>query len=281
MRSQGASITRIDKGALLYADGGCGGACVLSYPAGKLVGVIKGLGLGGVCADGSGDVFLTYDATVFEFAHGGFSPIATLSLPGVQASGCSVDPTTGNLAVVFRGSGVDVAVFTDAKGTPATYYSQLSSSAYCGYDNSGDLFVDGYDQQFAGFSVMPFDGNEFSKLSISKYTPLPPGQVQWDGQYITYESTGRADTTVSRLQVTDSAVTVVGTTHFNLKHRSEASWIYGDRIFIPYDVRGFSGGREIGVWKYPGGGTQTQLIKNFGSYKQGLDLQGVAVSIGG
>src|ERR1700688_4758776 len=95
-----ARAHRASSGALIYATGGCGGTCILSYPQGKLVGSFSTFG-GGVCSDAQGNVFLTHNGTVYEFAHGGTTPIATLSLPGNSAVGCSVDPVTGNLAVVF------------------------------------------------------------------------------------------------------------------------------------------------------------------------------------
>lgn len=86
-------------GDLLYATGGCGGTCVLSYPGLKLVGELSDGG-SAICADSRGNVFLPKDTEVVEFAHGGASPVTTLTFPGYLAVGCSVDPTTNNLAVV-------------------------------------------------------------------------------------------------------------------------------------------------------------------------------------
>jgi hypothetical protein len=104
---------------LLYAVGGCAGTCVLSYPDGNMVGSLGTRGLAD-CSDGAGNVYIsTPDATVVEYAHGGTAPTKTLDVPGTLALGCSVDPTTGNLAVIFQGgSYIDVAVFTGAEGAP-------------------------------------------------------------------------------------------------------------------------------------------------------------------
>ena len=85
---------------LLYATGGCLGICVFSYPRGKIIGSLATIGQS-VCADGSGNVFITQNQHVIEYAHGGTSPIATLTLPGLDGWGCSVDPTTGNLGSFF------------------------------------------------------------------------------------------------------------------------------------------------------------------------------------
>lgn len=104
---------------LVYVTGGCGGTCVVSYPAGKIVGYLNlGNGLNaGVCSDSGGNVYISNnresnDSEVVEYAHGGTTPKATFDLPGFDAAGCSVDPTTGNLAVMFEGSGDGVAIFT-------------------------------------------------------------------------------------------------------------------------------------------------------------------------
>jgi hypothetical protein len=67
--------------------------------------------VGGDCSNRTGDVFVPNNTEVFEYAHGGTSPIATLSLPGNSGAACSIDPSTGNLAVVFSGSDADVAIF--------------------------------------------------------------------------------------------------------------------------------------------------------------------------
>ncbi|MGB6739997.1 MAG: hypothetical protein WBE59_06045, partial [Candidatus Cybelea sp.] len=104
-------------GDLLYATGGCEGACVLSYPDLKLVGGIADRGIS-ICSDSQGNIFLPRDTTVTEYAHGGTSPVATLTLPGNASSGCSVDPITNDLAVVFQ---TQVAIFQNEQGNPSVY----------------------------------------------------------------------------------------------------------------------------------------------------------------
>jgi hypothetical protein len=79
---------------------------VYSYPHGRRVGALTSLTYaGGECVDSAGDVFIvefsgpsSAGSTVYEYAHGGSTPIATLADPG-SGFGCAVDPTTGNLAV--------------------------------------------------------------------------------------------------------------------------------------------------------------------------------------
>lgn len=110
-----------------------GDVLVFAYPKGTLVGTLTGFSayVQGVCSDASGDVFVTTETSlthgyVYEYSHGGTQSIATLSDPG-SPYGCSVDPTTGNLAVAnttssgYYGYYGYVAIFPDAEGTATTY----------------------------------------------------------------------------------------------------------------------------------------------------------------
>jgi hypothetical protein len=266
---------------LIYATGGCLGTCVLSYPGGKLVGALDagdGYENSGDCADSDGNVFIANDDDVLEFAHGGTKPIATLDLPGSNAIGCSVDPTTGNLAVVFGGSGKNVAIFPDARGTPALYDSEIDSS-YCGYDNSGNLFVDGLGNENA-FSIAELTngGSGFSPISVSQSVGWP-GQLQWDGSYITYEGLSNSNVSISRLQISGSVATIVSTTDFDIRKNAMQSWIYGSKIFIPYNNNAQAGHqKKVGVWKYPKGGKPAASFQVTGEYKETINFQAVTYS---
>ena len=115
---------------LLYvADGRDKGVYVLTYPQGKVVGMLT-TGLAnpvGVCTDKLGNVWIAnYDTgTMVEYAHGGSEPISSVQDPGTSPLDCSVDPTTGNLAVVAgpsMGSQTgSFLVYDRAAGTPHTY----------------------------------------------------------------------------------------------------------------------------------------------------------------
>ena len=60
-------------GDLIYATGGCGGTCVISYPDMKLVGDLPDSGVA-ICSDAQGNIFLPKDGKVVENAHGGTLP---------------------------------------------------------------------------------------------------------------------------------------------------------------------------------------------------------------
>jgi hypothetical protein len=269
--------TTSSSGDLLYAIGGCNGTCVLSYPSGKLVGRLDVNG-NGICSDDAGNVFIASAYVVTEYAHGGQTPVATLSVPAAVVGGCSVDPKTNNLAVVAFASAGDIAVFQNERGTP-TYYNSIIDALYCGYDDAGNLFVNGYVQSGYAFAELPSGSSKFLQLSINQSVGTP-GQVQWDGKYITYQGRGTGIGTVSRLAISGSAATVVSTSSFTgMKHRPFASWIYNGRVVMPYVYRA-ERANAIGIWDYPKGGKPRRLIKHVGSYKNTeTDFQGVAVSV--
>jgi hypothetical protein len=143
---QGAMAQALHKasgssGDLIYV-AGAPKSYVLSYASGKVVGTMSAPA-SGACADSSGDVYLTDISGIAEFEHGATSPVRTFGLSG-EAFGCSVDPTTGNLAVTVIGyRRYNVAIFKNASGLPITYHLSSLDPFYCGYDADGDLFVDG------------------------------------------------------------------------------------------------------------------------------------------
>lgn len=266
---------------LIYATSGCSGTCVFSYPSGTLVGSLTAgnpYGPNGDCADTKGDVFISNNDTVLEYPHGETTPIAAFGLPGTDAQGCTVDPTTGNLAVVFRGTGANVAVFPSASETPTTYNTQMTSW-YCGYDDKGNLFVDGNSSGNAGAIVeLPVGENQFRGISVPGLSAYP-GQIQWDGKYITWESVKKGSPTGSRLKISGSGGSIVSTTDFAIKKNAGQSWISGSAIFIPYSNFGEVGHQaRVGIWQYPRGGKPTISIKLPRSYRDSLNFQGVTFS---
>jgi hypothetical protein len=90
---------------LLYASTHVGEVYVFNYPSGEyLNSLVPGTtDIGGLCTDTVGDVFVAtrdgYEGIIYEYAHGGTSPVRTLSEYGYSAYTCAVDPTTGSLAV--------------------------------------------------------------------------------------------------------------------------------------------------------------------------------------
>lgn len=117
---------------------------IFTYPAGDWVANVKtSYYPTGACADGNGNVFITGNGAVYEYAHGDTTPSRTLTDPG-NAQACAVDPTTHNLAVTNFGSQSepgDIAIYTKARGAPTNYVDpEIQYLSTCGYDNRGNLF---------------------------------------------------------------------------------------------------------------------------------------------
>ena len=90
---------------LLYVVGRKGAVYVLTYPQGKLVGELGlpyAVNSGNICSDKNGNILVPDVYEIVEYAHGGTQPVATLNDIYYYSLACSVDPTTGNLAVTKR-----------------------------------------------------------------------------------------------------------------------------------------------------------------------------------
>jgi hypothetical protein len=183
MRAEAKSST------LLYVSNpGNNTVTVYAYQSRKLVGTLDGFSNpAGLCADSAGDVWITNQGgdDIVEYAHGGTQPIKTLDDGSDQPMACSVDKTTGNLAVL---NADDVAVYPDASGSPTLYIGGGVFGDYAlGYGGRGDLLVDGgsYDNRnFIAFAQLPFGARHLKETVLSKILQwAPPTFVQWDGQF--------------------------------------------------------------------------------------------------
>jgi len=280
---------------LLYVSSSANGnVAVYTFPRRQFVATLSNLNTNGSgeCVDAAADVFITtYDqngaSTIYEYAHGGTTPIATLADPG-RAWGCSVDPTTGNLAVSnsidysssnpYAGHG-DVALYTAAQGSPTMYYnssSEFAALAFCGYDGQGNLYLSAIDANNPGKGgLLRFSGgsNPFSVVSVS--TPVYGAlAVQWDGAYVTLASTadaaGHGPVTVYRLSISGSVATVAGTTTIIGAQKGVQTWIQGQNIV------GINGGNrhrgDVSSWRYPAGGVHQEFIKDVGPNLFGITI---------
>ena len=245
-------------GDLLYLPGGCSGTCIVSYPAGQVVGH-AGPGTYGACGDDKGNVFIADNDALDEYSHGATQPVNSFSLPGTVRS-CGVDSRTGNLAVAFYTSSSqnNVAIFPDAQAPPE-YYSAPEVRTYnCGFDDKGDLFVTGYGSGgVAALAELPDGSETFSLINVAPSLDNFVAQVQWDGSYITLELVGpKKGVSLERITVSGSSATVVGVTKFKgVSREATQSWIQNGSIFIPFGTRGDGPyTSKLGIWKYPRGG---------------------------
>jgi hypothetical protein len=253
---------------------------IYTYPNGKMVGILNGpVGPRGMCVDRASDIFTPFvyiPGGIYEFAHGGGTPIAYLGFPYDGENGCSVDPTTGNLAVVTGGGYFGGLVIYRYKpkrgfGFSRNYrLSSMSSSAFCGYDNRGDLFVDGKNAGGDFILVeLPKGGTTFTTISVSQSLKAP-GQVQWDGKHLAIGDTGVSPSVIYQFDISGSTATKAGSTTLKDSTMVEQFWIQRGKVVAP-DPKRSCGGTQTGcvaIYPYPAGGsaeTTIDLTNAFGA----------------
>lgn len=238
---------------------------VFSYPQGKLVQTLTfAYPPFFLCSDHGGDVFVpatnaSYPGYIYEFAHGGTQPIETLTDPGPgYAQSCSVDPTTGNLAVA---NGLDVAVYPEAQGTPIVYEASEVGAWDCAYDDSGDLFVDGHSYQDK-IAELPAGGTNFSNIALSE--PIITRHLQWRGKSLLLQEpplSAKGPYQIFKVRISGSNGIVSGplTLYGENKHRATGNVefsLFRKTIVMP-DGPGYS---LINLWHYPKGGKPYKVI---------------------
>lgn len=284
--SQGRALPATSSGsALLYAsDWKAGEIFVFTYPAGTLVQTIADdeypLGL---CSDAGGNVWVMnfnggYDQVV-EFAHGGSTPIRMLDDPNSEPRGCSVDPLTGDLAVVNSEPPTVVVYPPNTTGQPQTYAAGIDYPFACAYDAKGDLFVDGYRLKGGdhfGLAELPYGGARFVRVAVMATVGLP-GNIQWDGSDLAvgdFTSPGA----IYRLKIEQrkKIATLAGTITLDGPDRQPPEgvefWLDDGTAIMPFGTE--KNINKIGFWSYPEGGYATGQLLRFG----GEELYGVTVS---
>jgi hypothetical protein len=255
---------------LLYvSNGGPEDLLVFSYPNGKLVGHLKGFGRpGALCVDPAQDVWIgsqtPSDAFRFtEYGHGGTSPIRVV-VDSDYGIDCAVDPTTGNLtAINFSGAESsepgNVTVYnSSAAGLPRMYQDSSLMFYQSGvYDNEGNLFVVGDDQDYTPMlGELPHGETKFVNFSIKKYVSNVTDGVLWDGSNVVVsEQVGGSEAILYRFSVSGSSITPKGKVQLGDE--------FDTRLFIA-GARVIGGDLENSVlyWDYPKGYGSTKISKD-------------------
>jgi hypothetical protein len=153
----------------------------------------------------------------------------------------------------------------------------MNSALFCGYDDNGDLFIDGIGSP--ELAELPKGASSFTNLSLDQYINYP-GQIQWDGTYITEQDQGSPEAPIYRLEVSGSAATIAGVTKFTGISGyvdDSQSWIQGNRVVVPFEFSKRNGRYAVGFWKYPGGGKRTTTIAH--GFTKRSPVTGVTVSL--
>lgn len=249
---------------------------VYSYPRGKLEGVLRNFYISqGECVDQAGDVFITDQGynKIFVYAHGSKKRQRTLTGYGGPV-GCSVDPTTGDLAASAQNYGV--AIYKHASGTPTVYTdSDFNEYYWCGYDDRGNVFVDGQsDKNAFEFAELSKGSSTLETITLNQSMGFPGG-VLWDGKHIavgSYYPPPSGQPVVYQFAIKGSEGTKVGTTLLGSGASDvKVFWIQGKTLVAPNT---YTGGSNVLFYRYPAGGGATKTIT-----KRILAAQSAAISL--
>jgi hypothetical protein len=226
-----------------------------TYPGGKYVGSISGAtDPQGLCAAKTGNWWAVSSGSdqVLEYAHGGTTPLRTLSVTGGEPAGCSVDPTTGNLAVTILGS-PDVVVFTQGSGSGTTISDGLTNTYFDGYDDKGDLFVDGFQGSTPGLAELLKGSGSPVPITLSQHLGFPGG-LQWHARYLAVAD--QENSAIYHFAIRGRKAKKIGVTQFT------GADIVGFWIQKPDVVATDSGDEaEAAIWKYPSGGSPIKVLE--------------------
>jgi hypothetical protein len=248
--ARGRDLLYVSSSTYQYSD-----VYVYTFPGVKLVGgIVVGGYASGLCANDSGDVFVTGAYTVYEYRHAQAKRAAAISDP-LGADSCSVNPTNGDLAVAGIGG---LAVFRHGKGFQwhlgRLYSFNMNGYSSCAYDGSGNLFFDGtlsassVLQQL--FVELPSDGKQLKNVTLNvKLTT--PGNLAWDGKYLAVGDKGNV--LIHRFAIRGTRGTQIGKLSLSGMQEVRQFWIQ-DRILIG---PAFESNWLFGLWPYPGGGSAT------------------------
>lgn len=185
---------------LIYVTTGRG-VIIVSLRQGTKMGSIPWYSyIGGyVCSDpNTGNVFIPQSNGIAEYTHGATSPSATLSLSGYYVDGgCSVDPTTGNLAQVVVTKGrrprSEVLVYAAGQSIGRPYSDKrVEEFGYPAYDDAGDLFVTAFVKGLAhritelaagksAFDLVTIPSNDalVTKIQMGRERPRPRSALRF------------------------------------------------------------------------------------------------------
>jgi len=248
---------------------------VFTFPFGTPVGVLQQLhDPVGICSDKTGYVWVVNAPNhVLKYAHGAQRPESTIEdARAVRLQACSIDPTSGNLAVTDAGrpglAGY-VVIYAGAKGSPKRFRSaDLSDVFFCAYDDKGNLFVDGLDGTYA-FRLMelPHGGQRLRPIKLDQSVGFP-GAVAWDGKYLALGDRsyrGGHAPAIYQISVSKTHGTVVGTTKLSgscdllgftiPKLGSGKGNPQGTRVVAP-DICN----NAVRLYRYPAGGSPTKRL---------------------
>lgn len=269
---------------LLYvSDWGTDDVFIYNYKNGALSGRLTGFAEPyGQCVDKDGNVWITNldSNAVVEYAHGGTTPLKTLKGAG-HSAGCSIDPTTGNLAVANFDQPAELQIYKKAAGAATVY-----KSAGCdedmwspGYGKKGNLYVEGSNYSIATVCEFAHGGKKLlGPVKLLNFQIGLGGGVMWDGTHLTLTDqyyTGQTLTAVYQVSEEESGnlnktgVTVLTDSQCGGGVRVPQPFVAGNKNTPLNRTQGTAilGGNlqclsRFGIWNYPAGGNPHRTLQS-------------------
>lgn len=253
--------------ALLYASTEAS-VRVFLFPSGKPHGTLQGFYRGftpkGICTDRAGHVFVTGGIdknAVYEFEHGGSTPIATFA-DQYGSNACAADPNSGDFAICstdfYAGNARgEVAIYSKASGSPKYYAASGGAEfGYCGYDDASNLYVS--QTYYASLQELPKGASGFQTIPISGHQHAWSLQPYAGGFALSSLYDKGNQEYVFRAKIQSGEANIVSTmalTNPRNKPSTSEFWISGS-----YIAGSGNRGNGLFLWKYPGGGEPVKEV---------------------
>jgi hypothetical protein len=272
-----SSPSRIDSTGpghdLLYVTNANGVVNVYRYWQHTLAGVLTNFKQPeGECVDAAGNVYIAdYGAKkVFEYAHGGSSPIKTIDTSPYAPYACAVNLANGDLAVAnyfsYHQRG-NIAIYRHAKGKAVIYNASfVLGFRSVAYDGKGNLLAtngNGFSSSSYGstFAYLPKNAVKLIYMPFCYNSScggywITVGGIQWDGKYWVFD----ASSALFRWTISNNKSQFVDAITLNGTYLGELGpfWLYrASPKASPTQVVGSSSSGSHGAvfyWKYPAGG---------------------------
>jgi|SRR5580700_2226465 hypothetical protein len=260
------------KGDLLYvSDASSGEVYVFSYPAGRHVGTLTGFALPqSLCSDRSGNVFITDPdgrVGIAEYAHGGTKRINSLR-DRYYPIACSVDPTTGSLAVANQSG--SVSIYTNAAGRPEIY-STVFIPDFAAYDDSGDLFVTNTRSFAIRIAELAKGSKAFATIGYRGQNNGEAAGLQWIGNHL---AVGSGNTDAHRCCARIFDFVIKGSSGKRIATTRANGAMYN--FFVEGQTAILTTlSHRVDFYEFPSGGSATKTIR-----EPGRESFGVVVSLG-